>query len=140
MTQAAFPPVLTYYDLARLRAEGRCIRSLPRTAIVVRADIIHPDLHSINIEPRYAEWPTGPKSAKVVGRREDGRYFYVEMGTAVVVKGRALADAIEVPEQPATHRQLRLKRTGRKLPWWAARIVWRNVEPIGLAKEARKAP
>jgi len=136
MTQAAFPPIFTDFDLKRLRAEGRCIRAMSREAIVIRADLRPSEPRLWRSEPLYAEWRDGPKAAKVVGRNGDNTIFYVELGTTAVVKGRAVLDRIPDVELPrVTPRQLRVKRTGRRLSWWVARVVWRNVEPIGLAKE-----
>jgi len=135
MTQAAFPPVVGQFDLARMRAEGRCIRAMSREAIVIRADLHPAEPRLWRSEPLYAEWRNGPRAAKVVGRNIDSTVFYVELGTAAVAKGRALADGIPDVELPAVSRRLRVKRTGRRLAWWATRVVWRNVEPIGLAKE-----
>jgi len=136
MTQAAFPPVVTDHDLKRMRAEGRCIRAMSREAIVIRADLHPAEPRLWRSELLYADWPKGPRAAKVVGRNWDNSVFYVEIGTTAVVKGRAIVDRIPDVELPrATLRPLRVKRTGRRLSWWAARVVWRNVEPIGLAKE-----
>lgn len=131
MTQAAFPPVIGAFDLARMRAEGRCVRAMSREAIVIRADLHAGEPRLWRTELLYAEWRDGPKAARVVGRTLDSQTFYVEIGTEAVTKGRALADAIEVPEQLAAPPRLRVKRTGRWLPWWAARVAWRKVDLVG---------
>jgi hypothetical protein len=136
MATARFPHVLQPYDIARMRAEGRCVIAVAREHVVVRADLHHLANGAMFMEALNAEWRRGPRCAKVVGINNRGNAYYVEIGTEAIARGRALAERIDVPEQPAAPR-LRKKRTGRILPGWAARIAWRKIEPLGLAKEEK---
>lgn len=116
-------------------AQGHLVRRVPVDEVIVRYEQAG-TRPSRRTKVTEIEWPGGPASAQLIGATMDGSSFFVDLGPAKS-KGASVAELIaDVPTYPAVP-TLRMRRTGRRLSWWAARVAMRKVEPEGLAKENR---
>jgi hypothetical protein len=117
-------------ELARLRAEGHTVHGVPHSELIIHLEL-EPVSGMIHRQRVVAfEWRGGPHAASAVGLNHRGDTLFVDLGP-VVGKGRLVADGIvELPAFPLDGRTVRVRRTGRRLSWWAARVVARKRDPF----------
>jgi hypothetical protein len=134
---ARFKPTsfATDHEIRTRIAQGHVVHRVSANEVIVRVEQRHNGTR-LSQKVTEIEWPGGPQSAELIGASMDGSVLWVDLGAAKS-KGMLVADRIEElpPQYPAE--RPRVKRTGRRLAWWASRIVWRNAEPPWLAKETK---
>ena len=121
MTVSFKPPlrVVSEYDIRVLTASGHTVRALPLDEFVVHCELARNGLLKRIVE---FEWAAGLQSAKLVGTNFQGNVLFVDLGQARGKGARLLERHVKLSSDedlPA----LRVRRTGRRLSWWATRVA-----------------
>lgn len=109
-------------------AQGHYVRRISASEFIVHVEQRH-DGARLRQRVKEIEWPGGPASAELIGANLDGSVLFVDLGP-MRSKGVRLVDLIEDPPVYPFVPTVRMKRTGRRLSWWAARLVERKREPL----------